>query len=182
MPTVARTVIAWHAYESKELKRFTRGILSPVLPFFLIEHSRKLRIINIKKIISCFALHFFPFLFFPSIACLDFPNYYPFHIPQPPKMNISEVNRIHYARHVLHLLLPLLRKLLQEQMEEKELEAKVKGTMFCCCMTHSGNWVALHANLFLSAGVLVNEVRLEQAKCNLDERVYWFGPSTSSFP
>ncbi|CAD6246420.1 unnamed protein product [Miscanthus lutarioriparius] len=50
-------------------------------------------------------------------------------MPQPPKMNISEVNRIHFARHVLHLLLPLLRKLLQEQMEEKELEAKVKGVL-----------------------------------------------------
>ncbi|XP_062211756.1 lysine-specific demethylase JMJ26-like [Phragmites australis] len=68
-------------------------------------------------------------------------------VEEPPKKEISEENQIRYACHVLSLLLPWLRKLRQEQMEEKELEAKIKG-------------------------VLVNKVKLEQAECNLDERVY----------
>lgn len=38
--------------------------------------------------------------------------------------------------------------------------------------------VAVNADLFLFAGVLTNEVNLEQADCDLDERVYWF----CSFP
>ncbi|XP_039819572.1 lysine-specific demethylase JMJ25-like isoform X2 [Panicum virgatum] len=66
---------------------------------------------------------------------------------EPPKKKISEENQICYACHVLRLLLPWLRKLRQEQMEEKEFEAKIKG-------------------------VSVDKVQLEQAKCNLDERVY----------
>ncbi|XP_025795610.1 lysine-specific demethylase JMJ25-like isoform X1 [Panicum hallii] len=68
-------------------------------------------------------------------------------VEEPPKKKISEENQIRYACHVLRLLLPWLRKLRQEQMEEKEFEAKIKG-------------------------VSVDEVQLEQAECNLDERVY----------
>ncbi|RLN42252.1 hypothetical protein C2845_PM01G35740 [Panicum miliaceum] len=68
-------------------------------------------------------------------------------VEEPPKKKISEENQIHYACHVLRLLLPWLRKLRQEQIEEKEFEAKIKG-------------------------VSVDEVQLEQAECNLDERVY----------
>ena len=71
---------------------------------------------------------------------------------QPPKMNISEVNRIHYACHVLRLLLPWLRKLRQEQMEEKKLEAKIKGSVFWTSIVVCHKLVseiAVHANLFL---------------------------------
>ncbi|CAL4934651.1 unnamed protein product [Urochloa decumbens] len=75
-------------------------------------------------------------------------------VEEPPKKEISEGNQIRYACHVVRLLLPWLRKLRQEQMEEKELEAKIKG-------------------------VLVNEVKLEQAECNLGERVYCNNCKTS---
>ncbi|OEL29728.1 Lysine-specific demethylase JMJ25 [Dichanthelium oligosanthes] len=68
-------------------------------------------------------------------------------VEEPPKKKISEENQIRYACHVVRLLLPWLRKLRQEQLEEKEFEAKIKG-------------------------VLVNEVQLEEVGCNLDERVY----------
>ncbi|CAL4934684.1 unnamed protein product [Urochloa decumbens] len=68
-------------------------------------------------------------------------------VAEAPKKEIAVENHIRYACHVVHLLLPWLRKLQQEQMKEKELEAKIKG-------------------------VLVNEVKLEQAECSLNERVY----------
>ena len=60
-------------------------------------------------------------------------------------------------------------------MEENEFEAKIKGIVFWCYMTQSGTEVDVHANLFYFAGVSVDKVQLEQAECNLDERVYWFG-------
>ncbi|CAN6287576.1 unnamed protein product [Urochloa humidicola] len=75
-------------------------------------------------------------------------------VEEPPKKEISEGNQIRYACRVVSLLLPWLRKMRQEQMEEKKLEAKIKG-------------------------VLVNEVRLEQAECNLGERVYCNNCKTS---
>jgi hypothetical protein len=34
----------------------------------------------------------------------------------------------------------------------------------CCC---------LNAHLVLWAGVSVNEIKVEQAECDLDDRVYW---------
>lgn len=49
---------------------------------------------------------------------------------QPPKKEISEENQICYACDVMRLLLPWLRKLRQEQLEEKKLEAKIKGSVF----------------------------------------------------
>lgn len=49
---------------------------------------------------------------------------------QPPKKDISEENQIRYACHIVSLLLPWLRELRREQMEEKELEAKIRGMVF----------------------------------------------------
>ena len=67
-------------------------------------------------------------------------------------------------------------------MEEKEFEAKRKGIVFWCYTTQSGTEFDVHANSFYFAGVSVDKVQLEQAKCNLDERVYWFGlPISLSF-
>lgn len=105
---------------------------------------------------------------------------------QPPKKDISERSQIRYACHVVRLLLPWLRKLRQEQMEEKKLEAKIKGIVFWCLLIQSGHSKAQFMLIFFSfyfspfAGVSVNELKLEQADCNLDERAYWFG--LSSFP
>ncbi|KAG0548632.1 hypothetical protein BDA96_01G183200 [Sorghum bicolor] len=75
-------------------------------------------------------------------------------VEEPPKKKISEGNQIHYACHVLHLLLPWLRQLRQEQTEEKKLEAKIQG-------------------------VSMNEVKLEQAECDIDERVFCNNCKTS---
>lgn len=47
-----------------------------------------------------------------------------------PEKEISEENQIRYACDIVRMLLPWLRKLRQEQMDEKKLEAKIKGTMF----------------------------------------------------
>lgn len=68
-------------------------------------------------------------------------------VEEPPKKDISEENQIRYACHIVRLLLPWLRELRREQMEEKELEAKIRG-------------------------VSMDEIKLEQAECDLDERVY----------
>lgn len=46
---------------------------------------------------------------------------------QPPKKEISKENEIRYACHIVSLLLPWMRELRQEQMEEKEVEANIRG-------------------------------------------------------
>jgi hypothetical protein len=85
--------------------------------------------------------YFFCLFYISSQFCLlnifsskfSFPvllNDLPFHMKQPPKKEISEENQISYACNVVRLLLPWLRKLRQEQMEEKKLEAKIKGILF----------------------------------------------------
>jgi lysine-specific demethylase 3 len=40
---------------------------------------------------------------------------------------ISQENKFRYACHIVSLLLPWMRELRQEQMEEKEVEAKIQG-------------------------------------------------------
>ncbi|KAK3155728.1 hypothetical protein QOZ80_2BG0206820 [Eleusine coracana subsp. coracana] len=68
-------------------------------------------------------------------------------VKEPLKKEISQENQIRYACHIVRSLLPWLRKLQQDQMEEKELEAKVQG-------------------------VPTQEIKVEQAVCDLDDRVY----------
>ncbi|KAG2655162.1 hypothetical protein PVAP13_1NG547800 [Panicum virgatum] len=68
-------------------------------------------------------------------------------VEEPPKKEISQENQIRYAYHIVSLLLPWMRELRQEQMEEKEVEAQIQG-------------------------VSVNEIKVEQAECDLDDRVY----------
>uniref|UniRef100_A0A0D9YKL0 JmjC domain-containing protein n=1 Tax=Oryza glumipatula TaxID=40148 RepID=A0A0D9YKL0_9ORYZ len=48
-------------------------------------------------------------------------------VEEPPRKEISKENQIRYACHVLRLLRPWLIELRQEQMAEKELEAKIQG-------------------------------------------------------
>ncbi|KAF0934559.1 hypothetical protein E2562_025654 [Oryza meyeriana var. granulata] len=68
-------------------------------------------------------------------------------VEEPPRKEISEENQIRYACHVVRLLHPWLIELRREQMAEKELEAKIQD-------------------------VSVDQIKLEQAVCDLDERVY----------
>ena len=56
---------------------------------------------------------------------------YPAPYDQPPKKDISREKQTQYAFHIICLLLPWLRELRQEQMEEKKLEAKIRGMTFC---------------------------------------------------
>ncbi|PWZ25750.1 Lysine-specific demethylase JMJ25 [Zea mays] len=46
---------------------------------------------------------------------------------QPPKKEISKENEIRYAFHIVTMLLPWMRELRQEQLEEKEVEANIQG-------------------------------------------------------
>uniref|UniRef100_A0A0D9VMZ7 JmjC domain-containing protein n=1 Tax=Leersia perrieri TaxID=77586 RepID=A0A0D9VMZ7_9ORYZ len=75
-------------------------------------------------------------------------------VEEPPRKEISEQNQIRYACHVVRLLRPWLIELRQEQMAEKELEAKIQG-------------------------VSVDQIKIEQAVCDPDERVYCNRCSTS---
>ncbi|KAL6912366.1 hypothetical protein ACP4OV_001171 [Aristida adscensionis] len=68
-------------------------------------------------------------------------------VEEPPKKEISQENRIHYACHIVRLLLPWMRELRREQMEEIELEAQIQG-------------------------LSMNEIKVEQTECDLDARVY----------
>lgn len=77
-------------------------------------------------------------------------------VEEPPKKEISEENQIRYACHIVRLLLPWVRELQQEQMEEKQLEAKIRG-------------------------VLVDEMKLEYTSCDPGERVYCSKCKTSIY-
>ena len=127
---VARTVIARDAYECEGLKRFMPSIPS-LFSFFSVLLTK----------------------YFSSIfSFLVLINDLPFLMKQPPKKEISEENQISYACDVVRLLLPWLRKLRQEQMEEKKLEAKIKGSVFWTSIVVCHKLVseiAVHANLFL---------------------------------
>ncbi|XP_021313938.1 lysine-specific demethylase JMJ25 isoform X3 [Sorghum bicolor] len=68
-------------------------------------------------------------------------------VEEPPKKEISKENEIRYACHIVSLLLPWMRELRQEQMEEKEVEANIRG-------------------------VSMNEIKVEEAEVDLDDRVY----------
>lgn len=71
-----------------------------------------------------------------------------------------------------------MRELRQEQMEEKEVEANIRGMVWYCgfwdtitlLQTCSG---CLIVCLVLWTGVSVNEIKVEQAEFDLDDRVYW---------
>ncbi|CAL4886134.1 unnamed protein product [Urochloa decumbens] len=68
-------------------------------------------------------------------------------VEEPPKKDISQENQFRYACRIVSLLLPWMRELRQEQMEEKEVEAKIQG-------------------------VSMNDIKVEQAECEVDDRVY----------
>jgi lysine-specific demethylase 3 len=96
---------------------------------------------------------------------------------QPPKKEISKENEIRYASHIVSLLLPWMRELRQEQMEEKEVEANIRG-MVLWFLGYSYRLVVvsgiqLQTGLVLWTGVSMNEIKVEQAEVDLDDRVYW---------
>lgn len=96
---------------------------------------------------------------------------------QPPKKEISKENEIRYACHIVSLLLPWMRELRQEQMEEKEVEANIRG-MVLWFLGYSYRLVVvsgiqLQTGLVLWTGVSMNEIKVEQAEVDLDDRVYW---------
>ncbi|CAN6232836.1 unnamed protein product [Urochloa humidicola] len=68
-------------------------------------------------------------------------------VEEPPEKEISPEYQFRYACHIVSLLLPWMRELRQEQMEEKEVEARIQG-------------------------VPMNDIKVEQAECDLDDRVY----------
>lgn len=96
---------------------------------------------------------------------------------QPPKKEISKENEIRYACHIVSLLLPWMRELRQEQMEEKEVEANIRG-MVLWFLGYSYRLVVvsgiqLQTGLVLWTGLSMNEIKVEQAEVDLDDRVYW---------
>ncbi|KAH7669234.1 lysine-specific demethylase 3 protein [Dioscorea alata] len=68
-------------------------------------------------------------------------------IVQLAERKINEGEKVQSSYYILHKLLPWLKEFLQEQRGEKEIEAKIKGLSSC-------------------------ELKLQQASCASDERVY----------
>jgi len=66
-----------------------------------------------------------------------------------------------------------MREMQQEQMEEKEVEAQIQGMILWFYGTQTDSCGCLNAHLVLWAGVSVNGIKVEQAECDLDDRVYW---------
>nr|GMC87923.1 lysine-specific demethylase JMJ25-like isoform X1 [Ipomoea batatas] len=72
------------------------------------------------------------------------------------KFEVSNEEKIQYSKYILQVLLPLLRRFSAEQMMEKEIEAKIQG-------------------------VRLSELKLQKAKCQLNERMYCDNCRTSIF-
>ena len=45
----------------------------------------------------------------------------------PPEKKIEEADRLRHSYYILHLLLPWLEELREEQMKEKEIESRIQG-------------------------------------------------------
>lgn len=58
-------------------------------------------------------------------------------------------------------------------MKEKEIEAKIQGIICVIWMTNSIICFAHSVPGLLLKGVEVTHLKLEQADCEPDERVYW---------
>ncbi|XP_073012145.1 lysine-specific demethylase JMJ29-like isoform X1 [Typha latifolia] len=67
--------------------------------------------------------------------------------PEPPSKKISEADQIRYSYYIIRLLLPCMKELHQEQMIEKEIEARIRDTP-------------------------VSKLKLSQAVCAKNERMY----------
>ncbi|XP_073105846.1 lysine-specific demethylase JMJ27 isoform X1 [Elaeis guineensis] len=68
-------------------------------------------------------------------------------VPEPPEKKVKKDDRVEYYCYIVRLLLPWLKELRQEQMAEKEIEAKIQGFM-------------------------LTDLKIKRAKCQKDERVY----------
>ncbi|KAG1327065.1 lysine-specific demethylase JMJ25 [Cocos nucifera] len=70
--------------------------------------------------------------------------------------NMNKVDKINYIGYTLHYLLPYLEQLNQEQLKERKMEARIRG-------------------------VALAELKLEQAECRKDERIFCNNCRTSIF-
>lgn len=68
-------------------------------------------------------------------------------VPKPPEQMFEEAEKLQHAYYILHLLLPWLKELREEQMKEKEIEAQIQGKES-------------------------TDIHVYQADCEPDERVY----------
>ncbi|KAG6495486.1 hypothetical protein ZIOFF_043311 [Zingiber officinale] len=69
-------------------------------------------------------------------------------LTKPTRNVINEADKIKFQLYTLHLLLPWLKEMLQEQDVEKEIEAKIQDS-------------------------LPNEIKVQRTKCAKDERMFW---------
>ncbi|KAA8531269.1 hypothetical protein F0562_005972 [Nyssa sinensis] len=69
-------------------------------------------------------------------------------------LKISDNDKVKYSKYILQSLLPFLKRFNEEQMMEKELEAKIQG-------------------------LSLSEIKLQEANCSLNERVYCNNCKTS---
>lgn len=84
-------------------------------------------------------------------------------------------------KYLIHSLYPFLEQFDQEQIKEKNLEAKIQGTI--ACISSSSQEQFLFVSVYLlccfanvvvfGTGLSPSEIEVEQAECCNDERVYW---------
>ncbi|KAK1303157.1 hypothetical protein QJS10_CPB11g02310 [Acorus calamus] len=75
-------------------------------------------------------------------------------VPKLEEKKIDKDENIRHSRYIIRVLLPFLKQLLQEQTAEKEEVAKIRGTS-------------------------LDQVKLQQVDCNIDERIYCNNCNTS---
>jgi lysine-specific demethylase 3 len=93
--------------------------------------------------------------------------------------DVGAESKIKYARYLLHYLMPCLRELNEDQMVERQAEAKSQGKLDSS--EHVDNEKSCDLQLILStcsiftqAGLELSEMNVEQADCRNDERVFWY--------
>ncbi|KAJ6792048.1 lysine-specific demethylase JMJ25-like isoform X2 [Iris pallida] len=68
-------------------------------------------------------------------------------VEKPPEKHIPPGDKLKHSRYIIHFLLPLLKKLCHDQLKEKELESNIQGSV-------------------------LEEVKVQVAVCDNDERMY----------
>jgi lysine-specific demethylase 3 len=93
--------------------------------------------------------------------------------------DVGAESKIKYARYLLHYLMPCLRELNEDQMVERQAEAKSQGKLDSS--EHVDNEQSCDLQLILSTcsfftqtGLELSEMNVEQADCRNDERVFWY--------
>lgn len=89
---------------------------------------------------------------------------------QKSERQIDEDSIIRDSRYLVHALLPFLKQFRQEQLVEKEIEAKIQGIT---SLSFVVPFLRCLLDVSFEIGLPSSEMKIEQAATLIDERSFW---------